>query len=261
MKTNQSISKAESRLLELGIADPSEIDVEAIAWDEGIKVQYSDLSGCEARLVGFGDRGIVTLRNSSDERRKRFSLAHELGHWNYHRGRSFSCRVDEMIDGFSTKPVVEREADEYAANLLMPAYMLKPLALKIKRPTFDGIDDLARQFRTSRTATAIRLVELNVWPLLLVCHSVQGRVWFRRSKDVPEKWFPQKKLDEDSIAFDRLFANQDRIRAQKIGADAWFDQDDADQFDILEDAVRISNSQVLTLLWLESDVMLEARGR
>ena len=128
MKTNTSLSKAEYRLLDLGISEPNLIDVEAIAWDEGVKVQYGDLSRCEARLVGFGDRGIVTIRSGSDERRMRFSLAHELGHWNYHRGRSFSCRADDWVDGYSTKPTEERVADEYAAELLMPAYMFNPLA-------------------------------------------------------------------------------------------------------------------------------------
>ncbi len=260
MRANPYLSKAEYRLLDLGITEPNSIDVEAIAWDEGVKVQYSDLIGCEARLVGFGDRGIVTIRNGSDERRMRFSLAHELGHWNYHRGRSFACRVDDLVDGYSTKPTEEREADGYAAELLMPSYMFKPLARAIKRPTFEGVQDLADQFRTSLTATAIRLVDINAWPLLLVCHSAQGRVWFNRSKDIPERWFPQKELDSDSIAFDRLFGNKDRIRAQKINADAWFDCREAGRFEIVEDSIRISSSQVLTLLWMENDEMLEEEG-
>lgn len=261
MRANSSLSKAENRLIDLGITEPRSIDVEAIAWDEGVRVQYGDLSGCEARLVGFGDRGIVTIRKGSDERRKRFSLAHELGHWNYHRGRSFSCRAGDWIDGYSTKPPEEREADEYAADLLMPAYMFKPLARAIKCPTFDSIQDLADQFSTSLTATAIRLVDINVWPLLLVCHSTQGRAWFKRSKDIPDRWFPQKELDEDSIAFDRLFGNKDRIRSQKINADAWFDRRGSERFEIVEDAIRISSSQVLTILWLENDEMLEERER
>lgn len=261
MSAHPSLSKAECRLLDLGITEPGSIDVEAIAWDEGVRVQYDDLSGCEARLVGFGDRGIVTIRKGSDERRKRFSLAHELGHWNYHRGRSFACRADDWVAGYSTKPTEEREADGYAADLLMPAYMFKPLSRAIKRPTFDGIQDLADQFRTSLTATAIRLVDINVWPLLLVCHSAQGRVWFKRSKDIPDRWFPQKELDDDSIAFDRLFGNKDRIRSQKINADAWFDRREANRFEIVEDSIRISSSQVLTLLWLENDDMLEEKDR
>jgi Zn-dependent peptidase ImmA (M78 family) len=252
-----NVSKAEHRLLELGIMKPNEIDIEAIAWDEGVQVKYSDLNGYEARLVGFADRAIVSIRKSADERRKRFSLAHELGHWNYHRGRSFECRVDDWVDSYNSKPIEEREADQYAAELLMPAYMFKPLARSIKRPTFDGVKDLADQFCTSLTATAIRLVDMNTWPLLLICHSEQGRLWFKRSKDIPTRWFPQKELAAESLAFDRLFANTARVRSQKINADAWFDTKEAKRYEIVEDAIRISKTQILTLLWVEDEEMLE----
>ncbi len=249
-------SKAENKLLDLGIYEPGAIDLEAIAWDEGVRVQYKKLVGCEARLVGYNTRAIVTIRESADPRRKRFSLAHELGHWNYHRGRSFECRVDDWVDGYTRKPVEEREADTYASELLMPAYMFAPLARKIKRPTFDGVKELAEIFNTSLTATAIRLVNMNVWPLLLVCHSKSGHFWFNRSKDIPERWFPQKELSHDSIAFDQLFGNEERVRAQKTDANTWFDNREADRYEIIEDAIRISDNQVLSLLWIENDEML-----
>lgn len=257
MNAKPSFSRAERRLLELGITKPNEIDIEAIAWDEGVQVRYSNLKGCEARLVGVGDRAIVSIRETADECRKRFSLAHELGHWNYHRGRSFECRVEDWVDSYTSKPVEEREADRYAAELLMPAYMFKPLTGSIKHPTFDGVKELAEQFRTSLTATAIRLVDMNTWPLLLLCHSEQGRIWFKRSKDIPERWFPQKELDVDSLAFDRMFSGIDRIRSQKIDADAWFNIRQAEGYEIVEDSIRISTSQILTLLWIEDEEMLE----
>lgn len=243
--------------MELGIQTPDAIDLEAIAWDEGVRVQYKDLNGCEARLVGYNNRAIVTIRDQSDPRRKRFSLAHELGHWNYHRGRSFECRVDDWVEGYTSKPVEEREADTYASELLMPKYMFDPLARKLKRPTFDGVKELADKFNTSITATAIRLVNMNVWPLILVCHSKSGRIWFNRSKDVPERWFPQKELSPDSMAFVQVFGNEERVRAQKATADTWFDSREAERYEIIEDAIRISSNQVLSLLWLENDEMLQ----
>ena len=139
----------------------------------------------------------------------------------------------------------------------MPAYMFEPLAKKIKRPTFDGVKELADRFNTSLTATAIRLVNMNVWPLVLVSHSRNGRIWFNRSNDVPERWFPQKELSQDSMAFDLLFGSEERKRCQKATADTWFDNREAERYEIIEDAIRISNNQVLCLLWLENNEMLE----
>lgn len=252
----RQLSKAEQRLVDLGISHPSEIDLEAIAWDEGVEVRYEPLSGCEARLIGVGKKGIVTIRDSVENRRKRFSLAHELGHWNYHRGKTFECRIDDIADSRS-KNSEEREADEYAADLLMPEFMFKPMALSIKRPDFDTLKSLSDIYNTSLTATAIRLVTTNAWPVILVCHNTNGRAWYRTARDVPAKWIPKKELDTESIAFDRLFGKVPRIRAQKASADTWFGHYSAKDFELYEDAIQISDSLVLSLLWLNDGEMLE----
>src|SRR5687767_4728657 len=110
--------RAEARIAELGIADPSDIDVEAIAFDARMTVEYEDLEGCEAMLAGVGDRAIATIRPSGVRGRERFSVGHELGHWEMHRGRSFSCRVDEPDRNLKSDKPLEKEADEYAAHLL-----------------------------------------------------------------------------------------------------------------------------------------------
>lgn len=40
---------AQEVLKELGVTEPSEIDVDAIAWSLGARVKYRPLDGCEAR--------------------------------------------------------------------------------------------------------------------------------------------------------------------------------------------------------------------
>ena len=71
----------------LGIADPRHIDLEAIAFDQGALIRSGVLDGCEARIVGYGSRAIITVDDRKPLTRRRFSTAHELGHWHYHRGR------------------------------------------------------------------------------------------------------------------------------------------------------------------------------
>jgi Zn-dependent peptidase ImmA (M78 family) len=73
-----ALTAAEQVLADLGITDPSEIDLEAIAWTLGARVRYRPLESCEARIVGNGDRAIITVNNRSHPRRQRFSIAHEL---------------------------------------------------------------------------------------------------------------------------------------------------------------------------------------
>ncbi len=87
---------AEQVLQSFGVTNPEDIDIEAIAWALGAKVRYDVLESCEARIIGFKDRAIITVKNEGDSRRRRFSIAHELGHWQHHRGRSSICRASDI---------------------------------------------------------------------------------------------------------------------------------------------------------------------
>lgn len=46
--------KAEARIAELGISDPRDIDIEAIAFDAGIRVEYDQLRGCATVTTARG---------------------------------------------------------------------------------------------------------------------------------------------------------------------------------------------------------------
>jgi hypothetical protein len=62
-------SLAERLLQELGITEPKEIDLEAIAYHVGAHVRRQPLDGCEARIIGCGDRAIITVKARSSHRR------------------------------------------------------------------------------------------------------------------------------------------------------------------------------------------------
>lgn len=253
------LTHAERLLQELGITEPDEIDLDAIAFHVGARVRYRPLEGCEARIIGAGDQAIITVKADSHPRRKRFSIAHELGHWHHHRGQCLVCRAEETRPGGALTP--ERVADGFAADLLMPTYLFKSLARQHARLTFKAVNGLAEAFKTSLTATAIRLVESDHTPALLVCHGPNGRKWFTRAPSLPQKWFPQDALDADSFAFGILFgSNPDDPVPRKIGADAWFDRREAERFEVHEQTYRTGQNEILTLILVSDPAMLEDRG-
>lgn len=251
------LSRAESILLDLGVEEPRDIDLEAIAWHQGAKVKYRRLDGCEARIVGIGDRAVITVDDTRGRRpRIRFSLAHELGHWNHHRGRAFVCRPEDIGNRTRDNLHPERVADAFAADLLLPDFMFVPLAGRLQRVSLDEAQKLAEIFEVSLTATAIRLVEKGPEPAVLVCHGREGRKWFTRSPGVPGHWFPKEDLDPDSFAFDVVFGEVPRSRLGIMGADAWFDRHDADRFEVLEQSVRITEGEALSLIIIKDEKML-----
>ncbi len=250
------LTPAERLLQELGITQPSEIDLEAIAFHLGARVRYRKLEGCEARIIGCNDSAIITIDKHCSDRRKQFSLAHEIGHWTHHRGQTLVCRVEESTPQGKMSP--ERVANNYAADLLMPRYLFSPAARVYPKLTFKTVNDVAEIFHTSRPATAIRLVESGHSPAFLICHGLKGRKWFARGPDVPSRWFPRDDLDADSFAFGVLYGKKpDDPMPRKIDADAWFDRRDASQYVVHEQTIRSAPDEILTLVLLGDPEMLE----
>lgn len=247
---------AEQLLQSLGVTDPRDIDLEAIAFDQGAIVKYRPLNGCEARILGYGDRAVITVDNRRLKSRVRFSTAHELGHWHNHRGRSLMCRSEDIGNPGHSPFHPERVADSYAADLLLPRYLFVPRANALGKATFEALDKLKDDFLTSITATAIRLVEYGPEPAMLVCHGQLGRKWFNRPRHIPERWFPRKDLDADSYAFEVLHGDLPRSRRALMSADAWFDRRGADRFELYEQTLKISEEEILTLLTFKDEEMM-----
>ena len=230
-----SLRPAERMLLELGIERPDQIDLEAIAWEHGAAVKYRPLDECEALIVGGQRHAIITVNSRSSPVRKRFSLAHEIGHWHHHRGRLLFCG-DEDIDNPAHSPLnPEKQADQFASDLLMPDYMFRPRITKLKRLVLSASDEIADEFHVSRTTALLKLADSNCFPIMLVCHNKHRRRWFHGAPMVPRWWFPNNELDHESIAFDMLFGGASELTyARKIGADAWFEFRGVDRYEIQE---------------------------
>ncbi len=260
-----SFSPPELLLQEYGIVTPSDIDLEAIAWAQGAKVKYKTMDSCEARIAGLDDKAIITIDNSLGDRRARFSLAHEIAHWQLHRGQVLFCSKENIESARNGIPAKERQADGYAAQLLMPKYMFHSIARSFSKPSFQVIDELANEFNTSRIATALRYINMDIEPYMLICHGPQGREWFRKSGSWPDNWIPKKSLDHNADAFDLIFGHANAQVSRSIcSANIYFNGNDADRFDVWTNTVLTGNRasperKTLTLIIVKSPEMMDAR--
>jgi Zn-dependent peptidase ImmA (M78 family) len=131
------------------------VPVEAIAEDLlGLSVTDSnelDVSG----LLIPGERQIYLNATDTPERR-RFTLAHELGHWVCQclEGTTapIYCRVQDV--GNAADRALEREANVFAAELLMPRQELAQVHA-------EG-NDIARRFAVSDEAMGWRLFNVGL---------------------------------------------------------------------------------------------------
>jgi len=250
--------RAETLIAQFGIRDAKDLDLEAIAFDQGVTVERENLVGCEATLVGFKDRAIATIKPSNILGRERFSLAHELGHWHMHRGHSFQCRVDEPEMNLLGNKHVEREADQFASHLLMPGPIFNPAVKALGTPSFAELEALAREFQTSMVATSLRIAAIDTLPVIVACFSRNGKHWSVPAPHVPKRWFVVDAVNEDSFAYDLLVKGSQTTGLRKQSGEVWFQNDDAENYELLEHSMPYRNGQVLVLLYLGSN-MFDAR--
>jgi Zn-dependent peptidase ImmA (M78 family) len=249
-----TFAAAERILIELGITQPSDIDLEAIAWTRGAAVNYRPLDRCEATIVGSERRAVITVNSNSIPVRRRFSLAHEIGHWHHHRGRVLFCGPREIGNPANGPLDPEHQADAFASDMILPDFMFRPRILKLKEISLSAVRGLREEFQASLTATLIKLVKSDRFPILIVCHSKERRRWFQRANMVPGWWFPSDDLSPDSFAFELLFNDAaESTFPRKVGGGAWFGFRNADRYEVQEQSFRLPDDEVLTLLIIPED--------
>jgi len=130
------------------------------------KVVEESLS-VDAMLLPSGQGFIIALNKDQSPERQRFSWAHELAHVMLSNGSCSQIRSrTKATRRTHTGQDEERACERLAAEILMPKIMFRRWATRAGW-TLSSIPKLANLFKTSLTATAIRLVELAPEPCLL----------------------------------------------------------------------------------------------
>jgi len=252
----QNPSSAARRIIEkLEIKEPSEIKVTLIAENRGATVVESHLTSSEGRMVRRGRKGKITVpANERNVGRKRFSIGHELGHFELHPQLTnfVACSKSDMTDwkGYKKR---ETEANIFSAELLMPEPLFAPRIIR-KTPNIKLIQKLAKEFRTSLTATAYRYIQLTREPCALI-YSVNGKIdWFlKNEKDF--RFFLKGRgtpVDEDSFAFDAFGGKGDAVDGSLVPATAWVDSDHSmyEDMELKESTIFLEYyNATITLLW------------
>lgn len=134
----------------------------AEAHDIAVQAKPGAAKGVSGMLVRTGDQfGILYATHIRNDGFQRFSIAHELGHYflEGHPEAVLRNGVHESRAGFVTKDRYEREADTFAASLLMPEDLFKA-EMRKRAEGLGVIEALAKVAETSITATAFRYAEL-----------------------------------------------------------------------------------------------------
>ncbi len=255
------LPKSHARILleKYAVDNPTELEIEAIANAEKLIIREDEMSGAIGRITFSNGSGVITIKKDIKEvSQKRFTIAHEMGHFFNERGAGIKTNFDNLTNFYSVGGR-ERAANEFAAEFLMKSEWFTDFT-KGKKLNIDLLKETASYFGVSLSAAALRYAEIGESPMAVIM-SKNGIVqWSRINKYFPFTWIPNGyKVNSNSYAFD-IFKKRGKGESQSIIhdepeevlADAWFWEDynfKKDFYMIEQNFYMPGYDSIMTILW------------
>ena len=213
--------------------EPQVVNPLVIAERLGIPYTAGDYNGCFDGLIEYRNRKFHVFLNLNGEEhlyspRVRFSFAHELGHYiidSHRRALKEPGMSPHGSQGiFASEIGTEREADYFAACLLMPESRIKKDIYR-RRFVFALVDEISRKYQVSVTAALLRFIALGNHPLMVVCSQKNRLKWLRYSEDFPYKRLnlgANNELPECTAAAEFFVDGTKYRNVQEVFAEDWF---------------------------------------
>lgn len=235
--------KALSVLEELEIAsrDPL-LELERICMKRGVAVKAERLDRLHGALIRH-NRLILYNKSIPELGRQRFTIAHELGHWEMHPGLNqvFVCTAQD-IQAYRGG-AHELEANAFAAELLMPSFLISD-ALARTSPSIATAVRLANWYQTSFTSAILRMIQFTDLPAFVAFSENNRLKWYQRSPRAHCYFFKAigSELDGDSLARYCTDGIDEASEPEEVEASAWFPDDfNRHRFKVLEQSVELGD--------------------
>ena len=140
------------------------VDIEAMAREMGLNIHViwdfaEDVAGAikkdHSARAGFA----IYINRNDHPRRRRFTLAHEVAHYLLHSDLIGDGITDDALYRSSLGGERETEANNMAANLIMPGQLVRQVYKTVR-----SMVGMAAAFDVSEAAMRIRLKELRLGP-------------------------------------------------------------------------------------------------
>lgn len=222
------------------------VDLNAIAREHSIQIGSSNSIEADGWIIYSKDQkwASIKYREGTKPGRMRFTIAHEMGHF-------FLQNINEeehtcQIDG-PGKPEGERQADEFASQLLMPGKLVKDL-VGASVTGYEDILKISHSCEVSQQAAALRLMQVTK-SCAAVVYSEAGYIkWDKASSSMHLRAKKGEAVSRTSQAA-RIVAHESRglARAVETKANYWFYGRMRGK--LVEHSSRLFEDKVLTLVW------------
>ncbi len=134
------------------------IDLNRICECYDIKILYRDIKGADGYFLPARKK-IIVSNNIKGSYKERFTIAHELGHYFNENDRTYDLDSYKYNDFSIKQSDLEKEADEFASELLMPDKYIKQEIENIDIKDWELLIDLALKYKVSVAAILIKFID------------------------------------------------------------------------------------------------------
>lgn len=224
-------------------------DVYYICKQLGIEIIEAPIKA-DAYLECVNGDSYIVLKKSLNDKRKRFTIAHELGHFYmpWHSELMFGCDIKEM-DLKNDYIPREKEANLFAAELLMPTKEFSNCFTG--KISYAMVSNLAKLFDVSFQAAINRCIDLANEDCIVICSINRSIKWFKATEDFPF-YLNRKKVNELSVADELFDLHLFKVKTIVEPAYIWFSNED--NTNIEEESVAFPNyNEVISIIHLKDE--------
>jgi Zn-dependent peptidase ImmA (M78 family) len=235
-KNNKGALRARKLLFDIGLDDVNDFPFDILVAGLGATLICEPLSNSDGTIIRGNKKTLIKVNSDIPyEEKKRFTIAHEIGHLLLHDRLDVHNDNANTLNWFKSaidqakKGMQEWEANDFASELLMPR---DAFILEASKFYFDPalIKHLSIFFKTSITSTIFRCLYLNIYPVFIV-FTVNGVVqYWLKSRDLKGYVKDINRLapPADSVAFEYIKGSYNYIysgvdKKQEIRRSTWFE--------------------------------------
>jgi hypothetical protein len=258
MKLSIGPAYATALLSEFGISGIP--DLREVAERLNLKIKEVDAEGFDGALVraeGLACGAIAVRQSIREMGRKNFTIAHEIGHYILpgHDASAAVCAPSDIGNWSDATQERERQADEFAAELLLPTSYAQPI-FRGTSPSLNVIQEVAENSAASLSATAWRYCDL-ISERCAIVWSHQKRIsWYKPSNEFGFFLKRGKVIEKGTQAYECFSGTRIHAKPEAIPADLWLDERVITKDSLIwEHSIGLPfYESVLSLLWIKERI-------
>lgn len=251
----KAIKTAEELIDKYCIESYRELNLEEICNAEGLFIEEVELNGLLGTIIYENDYGLILVnKNISNMGMKRFTIAHEMGHFFLSKNSEISrhgCNYESLSNYYENKNH-EAEANRFATEFLMHKPWFSRFIKNIP-VCMELIKQISDEFKVSVTSAAIRYAEIGQYPIAVIMSKNNLVQWSFINDYFPCKYLPVgTPVPKESNVWEYFKNNEMSTEENLIHAKKWFKSDfrcnQSTYFYEQSISIPVTDS-VLTILW------------